>query len=556
MGAIAVPRAVARVLNGRDARPPGFRQRPERIVLPVRPGLAASDQPPVRIFVGTEREQDRAERVFIFSIEQVRDPARVYEIYLMKEIADFDRSRWLTGFTNYRFAIPHWAGASGRAIYNDVDQIYLGDPAEMFDLDMDGHGFLSITARDTSVMLIDCAKMAAIWPLDAVQHERRKRIEERARAVPDLWGPLARAWNARDEEYVAGRSKVLHYTTIHTQPWQPFPYRFVYQHNAVGYVWTDLERAADRAHFQVFNAERPSAQYEARVEQLRAETNAGARRATATAEPEGLKMLLAAAGAATVLDVRLGLGGEPDAHIAARGRTVTRFDPAVTPFAGLAEQGVDAVVCAAGLPYLPIEDTPWVVASLFRAARRCVYVRVRAGGHDAPIDANALPGTWRELTWWEAQMAAAGARYPDVRWKLVVHHSGAFGRLVTTVREGGRRTDGQPPAVWVLADDKAGHTTQSAGLAEALGWPYEVKKLQGRDERLPRVGERAVAPFQGSGECQRPQELRVRRMVEERGQQRVEIRASRVLRGDRPFFLDARNDGIHVMGPARSSATA
>jgi mitochondrial fission protein ELM1 len=29
----------------------------------------------------------------------------------------------------------------------------------------------------------------------------------------------------------------------------------------------------------------------------------------------------------------------------------------------------------------------------------------------------------------------------------------------------------------VLADDKAGHTTQSVGLAEALGWPYEVKPL-------------------------------------------------------------------------------
>lgn len=33
------------------------------------------------------------------------------------------------------------------------------------------------------------------------------------------------------------------------------------------------------------------------------------------------------------------------------------------------------------------------------------------------------------------------------------------------------------PVVWVLADDRPGNTTQSVGLAQALGWPYEVKAL-------------------------------------------------------------------------------
>ncbi len=32
--------------------------------------------------------------------------------------------------------------------------------------------------------------------------------------------------------------------------------------------------------------------------------------------------------------------------------------------------------------------------------------------------------------------------------------------------------------VWVLEDDKLGHTTQSVGLAEALGWPYARKALR------------------------------------------------------------------------------
>jgi len=35
----------------------------------------------------------------------------------------------------------------------------------------------------------------------------------------------------------------------------------------------------------------------------------------------------------------------------------------------------------------------------------------------------------------------------------------------------------QPPSVWVLADDRPGNATQSIGLADGLGWPYQVKRL-------------------------------------------------------------------------------
>ena len=137
------------------SRPNGIRVIPEKIILEVREGTASSGKTPVRIFVGSESAQGRAERILIWSIEQVRDPARVYEIYLMKELKGFDRGKWLTGFTNYRFAIPAFAGQAGRAIYNDVDQIYLVDPGILFDHDLNDHGFLSIARNDTSVMVMD-----------------------------------------------------------------------------------------------------------------------------------------------------------------------------------------------------------------------------------------------------------------------------------------------------------------------------------------------------------------------------------------------------------------
>lgn len=469
-------RTIARVANRHDRRPLGFRERPECIVLDARAGVTPSAKPPVRIFVGTEPEQYRAERVFVWSVEQTRDPSRVYEIHLMGEIAGFDRRRWLTGFTNYRFAIPHFAGGKGRAIYNDVDQIYLSDPAELFDMDMGQHGFLSITDRDTSVMLIDCARLGGVWTLALAQRLRRKPIEARTRAAGRLWGPLARQWNARDEEYVAGRSKVLHYTTIHTQPWQPFPERYVYQRNAVAHVWLDMEGAADAAHYQLFSAQRPSAEYRASIARPSASSRAPLRRAHATAAAAEVEQLLSEARASSVLDFRLGPADGSDTLVAERaGRAVTRIDAAESALATLADKTFDAVVCA-DLDRLPDADVPWVLDALFRAARRCLYIAVDAAPSGDLSD--GVGPRARPQSWWPAQVERAGAMHPDVHWQLLMHGDANADRGAAQVSEGGRRPDGMPPVVWVLKDHKAGHTTQSIGLAEALGFPYEVKELR------------------------------------------------------------------------------
>src|SRR5262245_18252649 len=236
---------------------------PERILLGVRPGFEPSGRPTVRLYLGSEPAQRRAERVFLWSIEQVRDPSRVYEIWLMRSLSGFRRRGWTTGFTNYRFAIPHFAGGRGRALYNDVDQIYLADPSELFDLDLGPFGLLTVTADDTSVMVLDCARMARIWTLRGAQEKTKAQLLGRALAEPRLRGPLDPRWNARDDEYEPRRSKLLHYTTLHTQPWRPFPERFAYQEGPHAALWLELEAAADRAGFRVFSRERPSAAYRA-----------------------------------------------------------------------------------------------------------------------------------------------------------------------------------------------------------------------------------------------------------------------------------------------------
>ena len=468
----------------------GAGMKPERVVLGVSEGIVPSIKPPVRIFLGTQPAQYRAERIFVWSIEQVRDPSRVYEIYLMKDLSGFDRNLWLTGFTNYRFAIPYFAGGAGRAIWNDVDQIYLADPGELFDLAMGEHGFLAISPdsrTDTAVMLMDCARMAPIWTLEEAQHKGKNFLIGKALAVPGLRGDLAPEWHARDEEYVPGRSKLLHYTVLHTQPWRPLPGRFVYQDNPVGHVWFDLERSADNAGYQVFSSARPSAQYTALLERLRAAQAQGDRphcsgQPMSKEEREDLTDLVAEVKARTILDYRLSRGDDRfRAPWGVRERqveqTVTHYDPACSTLIERPSGQFDGAVCTRVLEYLPEEDVPWVIEELFGYGHRFVYATVVNYSRTRVLpDGTQLRTRPRDPAWWYAHFESAAARHPEVHWELVLSTRTAMGRKVAYSRWGGRCLGG-PPVVWVLNDDKPGHTTQSIALAEALGWPYEVKEL-------------------------------------------------------------------------------
>ena len=341
---------------------PATRQRPEKIILGVRPGHRPSEKPPVRIFLGSERRQFRAERVFIWSIEKHRDPSRIYEIHLLKGLKGYVSGFWITGFTNYRFAIPHFCDYSGRAIYNDVDQVWLTDPAELFDRDMGKAGFLSINDHDTSVMLIDCQKMAGVWNREAVVRNTRKRIEARGRAA-GLWGEMEGKYNARDKEYEPGKSACVHFTTLHTQPWRPFPEWFVYQDNPTGSLWFDLEREADQAHFLPVSALRPSLAWPDTALALSARDDG----------PEITRLL----------------GVHPARDMQARSRCVR----------GLLERVPDA-------------DLPWVLDRLF-AMTDALEIEL----HEPVWIRRGKPR--RSLHFWIEQMHLAQRLNPETRWRLV-----------------------------------------------------------------------------------------------------------------------------------------
>jgi hypothetical protein len=244
-------RRLAAIWRRPPERPPGDTATPDLLVLPARTANGSAERPPVRIFLGSEPAQARAERVFVWSVVQARDRDRRYEIHVMKDLAGFDRRRWKTGFTNYRYAIPHYAGFAGRAIYNDVDQIYLADPAELFDTEMGGKAVLSIDTRETSVMLLDCGRLEGLWSLQEAQTVASHRYFRAKVASAGLWGTMSPLWNSRDHEYEPGRSKLLHYTILHKQPWRPFPAELRYEQNELAPIWNVMEREAVAADFHL-----------------------------------------------------------------------------------------------------------------------------------------------------------------------------------------------------------------------------------------------------------------------------------------------------------------
>ena len=382
-------------------RPKGFRTVPEVVRFSPAPGVTPNAKAPVRIFLGTEPLQARAERVFLWSVYKHRDPSRVYEIYLMKDLVGYDRAAWTTGFTNYRYAIPALAGEEGRAIYNDVDQIYLSDPAQIFDLEMNGAGILCIERDETSVSLIDCARMARHWRLEEAQKPLKRKHFLEIIAREDLWGRLPAEWNARDNEFSSGEAKCFHYTTLRTQPWRPFPDQLKYEDHPDGAVWFELEQSSNAARFTAFTRECPSRQFSTALERSGSGTSEHRR---------AVKDLLALSKSLRPASVLvLSPRGDLDLEIGSASSETISFGEVLR--AG-SNRRADGVICLGGVQDLPEDDVPWALDALFEAAGGFVHVFVSLDAKD-PAFASALPPQW-----WALQLQLASNRASGRAWRL------------------------------------------------------------------------------------------------------------------------------------------
>lgn len=408
------------------ARPEGVHAAPEVFRLDVARGVKPNNKPPVRIYLGTEAGQFRAERVFVWSVMQVRDPARVYEIHFMKELKGYDRSGWKTGFTNYRYGIPAMCGGKGRAIYNDVDQLYLADPGEMFDLDMAGAAMLCITPRETSVMLIDCEKMIPHWTLAYAQRGKKHKFFRETAQEKNLWGPLPAEWNARDDEFTADKSKCFHFTTLQTQPWQPFPDVLRYEPHPDGEVWFSRERAADAAGFSVFTKEQPSRRF-AEILQQQTALHGNTNTADKAVETDINQLVTE-----TIAKDILGVGLDDDVAGFTTPSGLIVVHQKITS-AGQRKNNAkkhDGVVCVDLLHGLPDEDVSWMIDELFKSANKFVYASVACyPAKDKLTDGQNARVTQQLPDWWNGWFTLIGRRHPNIRWKLRSFEKGGKSKL-------------------------------------------------------------------------------------------------------------------------------
>ena len=188
---------------------------------------------PVRVFVGTDRAQMIGVKMLEYSIKRhaslsvTVEPIDDAGIPVPKDPAN--RSR--TGFSFSRFRIPELCGYRGRGIYMDADMQVFSDILELWNTPFeDAHVLYADGPPERgrqpqfSVLLLDCAKLD--WNVreivrgfdegrysyaDLMQRMCVVPPERRRAALPFEWNSL--------EHHEPGRTRLIHYTDMPTQPW-------------------------------------------------------------------------------------------------------------------------------------------------------------------------------------------------------------------------------------------------------------------------------------------------------------------------------------------------
>jgi hypothetical protein len=228
----------------------------------------------VRIFIGTEPRMWRGEAVLRHSIgKHVSGPVEIASMDATNgdaywkgwemgrppgqpatsETTSMSEAVWYTDFTNFRWAIPEACGFQGRAIYVDVDEIFLRDPRELGALEIPpGRGILTLQPYETSVMLFDCAYFRNLdwWPSADLMRTNGWNIRRYVELLHShgAFAPLPPHWNCLDGNgFTAGTTSLIHYTDMSTQIWRPYPERLAYRRHPAPVaeeLWMNLYREA------------------------------------------------------------------------------------------------------------------------------------------------------------------------------------------------------------------------------------------------------------------------------------------------------------------------
>jgi len=202
---------------------------------------------PVRVFVGTDEAQMMGVKMLEYSIKR-HTPMSVEVVPINDRglpIPKDPGNRTRSGFSFCRFNIPRLCGYKGRAIYMDADMQVFTDLSQLWTVPMEELDIVYCQQPEErgrvpqfSVMVMNCANLRwdvrdIIEGLDqglytyqdlmnsfCVLSENRRKM-----TLPFEWNSL--------EFYEQGKTCLLHYTDMPTQPW-------VSNKNPNGHLWYKL----------------------------------------------------------------------------------------------------------------------------------------------------------------------------------------------------------------------------------------------------------------------------------------------------------------------------
>lgn len=217
--------------------------------------LAPSQPDPVRVFVASTPAEWLPMRVLEFSIRASTSlPVEFAAIHAFNRTIPIPRAvenHPRTPFSFQRFLIPELCGFSGKAIYLDADMLVFQDICGLWNQDFAGADLQTVKeARQGrhpqfSVMLLDCKALG--WRVEQIVAELNAgkldyaalmfemRVARKVgRAIPPEWNSL--------ERFSPGKTCLLHFTDMNTQPW-------ISTANPLGYLWIACLRRALQAGF-------------------------------------------------------------------------------------------------------------------------------------------------------------------------------------------------------------------------------------------------------------------------------------------------------------------
>jgi hypothetical protein len=205
---------------------------------------------PVRVFIGADISQMLGAKMLEYSVRQncavtaQFDTMQSVQVPMPKDPKNQPR----TQFSFNRFAIPQLAGYKGRAVYVDADMQVFRNFQELWDIPFGDAKVLYAPTSDPrrpsqfSVLLLDCQRLdwdvkEIVRGLDEGRYDYDKLMKELC-IVPkeQVQDKIPPQWNSL-ELYEPGKTGLIHYTDMHTQPW-------VNARNKNGHLWVRCLRDA------------------------------------------------------------------------------------------------------------------------------------------------------------------------------------------------------------------------------------------------------------------------------------------------------------------------